>query len=74
MDHAQLPHYHIRWSGKAVLDWEGFSTHEDATARVKLLAHPGENSSIEEHDEACPLCQQAMKPKYAPGTSKVASA
>ena len=40
MDHAHSPHYHIRWYDQAVLDWERFSTPEDATARAKLLAAP----------------------------------
>jgi hypothetical protein len=74
MNHTQLPHYHIRWHGKALLDWERFSTHEDATARAKQLAHPGEGYALEEHDETCPRCQEVMKPKSARGTSNEASA
>ncbi len=74
MNHTQLPHYHIRWSGKATLDWEGFSTREDAEASAKQLARPDETYAIEEHDGACPRCQQAMKPKIAHGYSKGASA
>ena len=67
-------HYHIRWSGKGVLDWERFSTHEDAMARAKLLAHPGESYSIEEHDGACQRCQETMKPKSLHSNSRTACA
>ena len=74
MDRAHLTHYHIRWYGKAVLDWERFSTPEDATARAKLLACPGEGYAVEEHDGACPRCQGTMNLKFLPGTSKGASA
>ena len=52
MDHAQPYHYHIRWYDEAILDWECFSTPEDATARAKLLAHSGEGYAVEEHDRA----------------------
>lgn len=74
MNHTRLPHYHIRWSGKAVLDWERFSTHEDATASAKQLARPGEGYAIEEHDGACPRCRAAKELKMEHGTSKSAAA
>jgi len=74
MDHAQLPHYHIRWYDHAVLNWERFTTREDAMARAKLMAHPGEGYAIEEHDGACPRCQDRVNLKSVPGTSKGASA
>ena len=74
MDLARLPHYHIRWYDQAVLDWERFSTPEDATARAKLLACPGEGYAVEEHDGACPRCRDMMNLKFVPGTSKGASA
>ena len=74
VDQAKLPHYHIRWYDQAVLDWERFITPEDATARAKLMAHPGEGYAIEEHDGACPRCQDMVNLKFLPGTSKQASA
>ena len=74
MGDARLYHYHIRWSGKAMLDWECFSTHEDARARAKLLARPGEGYAIEEHDGACPRCLESWNLKSSHGTSKGANA
>ena len=74
MDHPQLPHYHIRWSGKATLDLESFSTPKAAEASAKQLARPHETYTIVERDEACPRCQETMKPKSVPSTSKRARA
>ena len=67
-------HYHIRWYDKAILDWECFSTPEDATARAKLLAHSGEGYAVEEHDRTCQRCEKMMKPKCVPSASKRARA
>ena len=73
MDHTQLPHYHIRWSGKT-LDWERLPTREEAEASEKQLMRLGETYAIEEYDGACPRCQEAMKLKMPPSTSHGASA
>ena len=73
MDHPQSPHYHIRWSGKATLDWECFSTRKEAEATAKQLAHPGESYAIEEHDGTCLRCRDAMKLKSVHGASSEAS-
>jgi hypothetical protein len=53
-------HYHIHWSGKS-LDWESFSTHEEAEKSARQLALPGETYTVEEHGESCPQCQSLMK-------------
>ena len=74
MDNMQLPHYHIRWAGRATLDWERFGMHEEAAARAKQLARPSETYTIEEHDGTCSRCQDAMTLKTSHGTSKGASA
>jgi hypothetical protein len=74
MGHTQLPHYHIRWSGKTTLDWERFSTAAEAEASAKQLARPGESYAIEEHDGACRRCQEAVKPKSAHGASNETNA
>jgi hypothetical protein len=55
-----MTHYHIRWSGKVLLDWQRFSTPEEAKASAKQLVRQGETYIIEEHDETCPRCQAAM--------------
>jgi hypothetical protein len=70
---TQLPHYHIRWSGKA-LDWERFPTRAEAEASAKQLMRLGETYTIEEYDGACLRCQEAMKSKMPPRTSHEASA
>lgn len=74
MGHTQAPHYHIRWSGKTILDWERFGTSAEAEASAKQLARLGETYAIEEHDGACPRCHEMMKPKSVPGISKGAAA
>jgi hypothetical protein len=52
-----MPHYHIRWSGKVLLDWQCFSTPEEAKASARQLVRVGETYVIEKHDETCPRCQ-----------------
>jgi hypothetical protein len=74
MNHAQLPHYHIRWSGKTTLDWERFSTRKEAEASAKQLVQQDETFMIEEHDATCLRCRYAMKLKSEHGISKGASA
>jgi hypothetical protein len=55
-----MTHYHIRWSGKVLLDWQRFSTPEEAKASARQLVRLGETYAIEEHDETCPRCQAVM--------------
>jgi hypothetical protein len=74
MNRSQLPHYHIRWSGKATLDWECFRARADAETRAKQLARREETYTIEEHDGTCLRCRDAMNLRSAPSTSKGASA
>ena len=74
MGHIQLPHYHIRWSGKTTLDWERFSERAEAEASARQLMRPGEAYTIEEHDGTCPRCQETMKRKAPHSTSDEASA
>jgi hypothetical protein len=69
-----MNHYHIRWSGKVLLDWQCFSTPAEATASAKQLVRRGETYIIEEHDEACPRCQAAITVKSTHGISNEASA
>jgi hypothetical protein len=73
MDRHQV-HYHIRWSGKTTLNWESFRTREEAQASAKKLARLGETYSVEEYDQACPRCLDAMKAKSPRGASNEASA
>ena len=74
MDRTQSPHYHIRWSGKATLDWENFSTRKEAEVSAKQLVRQQETYTIEEHDQACLRCRDAMHLKSWHGTSTEASA
>jgi hypothetical protein len=45
--YAPPPHFHIRWDGKT-LDWECFSSREEATARASFLKRDGETFAVEE--------------------------
>ena len=53
-------HYHIRWSSSK-LDWEMFSTREEAETSAKQLALPNERYDIEQFDGNCPRCSQTGK-------------
>ena len=55
-----MTHYHIRWSGKAMLDWQPFSTPEEAKVSAIELVRLGETYAIEEHDDPCPRCQATI--------------
>jgi hypothetical protein len=53
--------YHIRWSGKELLNWERFGTPEEAQATARQLVRLGETYTIEEqHDETCPRCNGTL--------------
>ncbi len=69
-----MTHYHIRWSGKALLDWQRFSTPEEAKESARQLVRQGETYIIEQHDETCPRCQAAMNVKSMHGSFNEASA
>jgi hypothetical protein len=56
MDRKPNIHFHIHWSKKKRLDWEGFDTRPEATARALELATPGELFTIEEFSSTCPAC------------------
>ena len=62
-----MTHYHIRWSGREVLDWEAFSNHADAEASAKELVRWGESYTIEELNGNCPRCGEAKKSKSQSG-------
>jgi len=61
----EKPHYHIRWSGRTALDWESFATRAEAEANANQLRRRGETYTIEEHNQSCPRCRDAMKVKSA---------
>jgi hypothetical protein len=69
-----MTHYHIRWSGKALLDWQSFSTPEEAKASARQLVRQGETYIIEEHDETCSRCQAAMNANFVHSSFNEASA
>jgi hypothetical protein len=62
------------WSGKVLLDWQPFSTPEEAKASARQLVCQGETYVIEEHDEACPRCEATMNVKSMHNTFNEASA
>lgn len=58
---AHTAHYHIRWLGKDTLDWESFTTWEEAEARAKELVRLHETYTVEDFDGDCPRCQATLK-------------
>lgn len=70
-----MAHYHIRWSGKVLLDWQRFCTPEEAKASARKLVRQGETYSIEEQDdETCPRCHAPMNVKSMHGAFNEANA
>jgi len=55
-------HYHIRWSDSK-LDWEAFSTQQEAETQAKQLVLPNEKYTIEQFDGNCPRCGNGIKTK-----------
>ena len=53
-------HYHIRWSNSQ-LDWEQFSTRDEAEASAQDLALPDESYIIQEFDGTCSECAALTK-------------
>lgn len=51
-------HYHIHWSSSKV-DWERFSTREEAEETAGQLARPGETFTIESVDDK--RCMHCLK-------------
>ena len=58
-----MPHYHIRWSTKEVLDWAAFPTRAEAEASAAQLVRRGETYTIEERDDTCPRCLKSFNLK-----------
>jgi hypothetical protein len=54
-------HYHIRWSDSK-LDWERFSTPQEAEQAARHLARPGETFTLEHVDDnTCGQCLKLFK-------------
>jgi hypothetical protein len=62
-----MNHFHIRWSSGA-LDWERFGSRAEAEEGARQLMRLGESYTVEEHDEACSRCRDAMSAKRPMGT------
>jgi hypothetical protein len=62
---AERLHYHIRWAGKATLDWEPFATRADADVRAKQLVRLAETYTVEEQGVTCQRCREAIRIKSA---------
>jgi hypothetical protein len=58
-----MPHYHIRWSTKEILDWEAFDGKAEAEAAAQQLVRLGETYLIVERDGSCPRCRESLKLK-----------
>jgi hypothetical protein len=57
-----MVHYHIRWSGSKI-DWEVFSTEEEAQIEAAKLVRPGESYTIDKFEQECPRCRTRLIPK-----------
>jgi hypothetical protein len=56
-------HYHIRWFRRSELDWESFSTREEADTGARRLMRPNERYTIEQQsDEGCARCNTLRLP------------
>ena len=51
-----MNHYHICWD-KSNLDWEAFTTRDEAVVEAERLKRVDENYTIEERDDNCERCQ-----------------
>jgi hypothetical protein len=62
VEEATVNHYHIRWSQNSgeTLDWEPFSSAEEAEAAAKQLMRPRKNYTIEQFDGECPRCRDGV--------------
>jgi len=73
---TQDMHYHIRWSDSK-LDWERFSTHQEAEQAASQLVRPGETFIVEHvDDKACMQCLKISKrvlAKHKIGDTEVGS-
>ena len=60
-----MKHFHIRWSNPPVeiINWESFSTQEEAQAAANELKRPNENYTIVQFDGYCPRCSEALRVK-----------
>ncbi len=62
-------HYHIRWSDSK-LDWERFSTRQEAEQAAGRLARPGETFTLEHvDDKTCMQCLKIYKYESADDTN-----
>jgi hypothetical protein len=52
-----MNHFHVRWDNSKV-DWEAFTTKEEAKVQGERLKRPGETYVIEERDGDCQLCKR----------------
>ena len=52
-------HYHIRWSDWK-LDWERFSTRQEAERAARQLARPGETFTLEHVDDKTCMQMQCL--------------
>jgi hypothetical protein len=55
-----MNHFHIRWSDSK-LDWQAFSTQQEAETEAKQLMRPSEKYTVEEFDGNCPRCGNGIK-------------
>jgi hypothetical protein len=52
-----MTHFHIRWSGAEAMDWQVFTTRDEAEASAKRTMRSDETYTIEELGVGCTRCQ-----------------
>jgi hypothetical protein len=51
-------HYHIRWSGDPALDWDCFTTAEEAKCCADQMVRSGEDYTVEKFGDDCVRCKE----------------
>ena len=57
-------HYHIRWSGDTRVDWDCFTTAEEAKCCADQMVRWGEDYTVERFDEDCVRCEELRRSKH----------
>ena len=57
-------HYHIRWSGDTRVDWDRFTTAEEAKCCADQMVRSGEDYAVEKFDDDCVRCEELRRSKH----------
>jgi hypothetical protein len=59
MDGNTAPHFHILWitGDNSIIDWEPFTSRDEANTMAKRLVTIRVSFVIDEFDDSCPRCE-----------------